>query len=88
MMVLLGKFSRKETTTGEMYWNFAVELTDGELSASIGGWKYFPSRGTVGTPSISKGAGKGFINLVRVNKELYNLVLEKAIETLGHVVPE
>ena len=80
MIVLVEKPQAKETPQGEKYWTFSVNFIENGIT--VAGWKYFPARGTVGTPSISKGPGKGFIRLVTVTKDLYNLILEKVQETL------
>ena len=60
------------------YFAFWVRLIHGVVSIAISGFKYFPDKKTVSTPSAMKGEGR-FVDTVKVTADTYNLILKEAL---------
>jgi hypothetical protein len=67
-----------ETKNGVFYYSFWVRLIlEDTCTIAISGWKYFPDKGNVLSPSIGKGKGK-FFHSTKTNLEMHNMIVTKA----------
>lgn len=64
------------------YWSFWVRFMEGPDGISVSGWRYWPDRQSLSTPSVYKGGR--YWNMTKVQTTTYNRVKEE-IERLLNI---
>ena len=87
MTILLEKAQQQENDHGEVYWTFWVRLVMGREFIATAGWRYWPHKVSLSTPSMRKGKGDNgtgkFFNTTSMSTGIYNVVLNECMRLFG-----
>jgi hypothetical protein len=68
-----------------LYYTFWVRfmVTGSPDWVTVGGWRYWPDKRTVSTPSMNKGGLKGYYNTTKIPPTTYSRILDEVERHLG-----
>jgi hypothetical protein len=85
VLISIEQITEQVSKTGRSYYSFWVRLNFNGRAISSGGWKYFPDKQTLSSPSQGKEGGR-FFNTTKLNPQMYNDILAVAARTFENAV--